>query len=1554
MPILQHHPWVFKSYSGGANTDHNKELSQDESEYVDSRNGRLRSGAGKDKILDKIKGEVVLYPKNFNTGDYFCIGAWNVNEDTVEFWTDKNYIEDPLIRVNGQVVCKSAGLGFRADRPLQGDTNDSCVGGEIFVTDYEQPIFIFNIKDMVDSLAAGSTKYFSGFNADLYKATLKNPLDIPAFIELVSVGGGGGLPYGSYSYSIRYVTEEGDRTNFSVETPTIDVPAGNGTDSYEHRWIKTFGGAPAPSVKGSYGIKIKFRVTNLYNYNYIEVRRVAYNQGAGLTSIPSPKIVARIPITAGQIDIITFIDPSDAIDPVLTIADNEDLQQFSTFNTCKTLRYYNKRLVPMNIKYPSRKVDGVRFLEDSDGTSGFPIIYPLGDRGHSDAFLYAYRKDLISGERHNYGAVIFDGSGGPSFVVEMTDPQMTNIKTAPNHRDPLGAKALNYCVSSGLGAPQAADVTNSLNYVYEIWDLKNAVTKEGNDIFNICNEGHVIGSPADPYSPLTPKNDGDPDVLGHRFRINDEVRTSALSWTSYRPKGFAPNYWTRGITIKGLDAATLPNWAKAFAIVKSKPAKRVVCQGIGIYKLTAAVKTSVGIGYSSGISKALDTVWFHSPDLQHGFVDGAIVADMQANPTNYKVQLISPVGYFSEVYNNIKKTAARDRSCDIITYARIQDENGTINPTENSGQVEFGNYLNVTPGTTPASGNGNFKFGLVGFTPVTEGRNDYFVLTVDNAIYSFGSQGGSKSQGWDINEGKDFKEPFYIINIIRDGAQPPKGNTTNYYQTGHYQKIVSIIGKADGNPGKYDLVDERLDDCMPNFHDPNKANIDTYLFIEDTSGVEHVWLNVQHKTAAQKTAIFNTIQSAGFYNSGPYQVEGVYNCYKDSLERFYGVEFVVMSTTHNSSMFIPEENSLIKIRYDDRFPLAVYPGDHYIGETVFFPIDRYSPGNENEPDETQQFLFGSGLPYHGYKFNTNYFVQLKSYGAGNNVQDLEFKTLVDYIRQWAVMYPTEARACQPLMWGDKFPNVNYVMRPNKYKITSNMCGDNNKMYCQYFTDYPGEENSWGYGGFHVVPSNNGDYSVTLNDRIYTSKPLVGFKEQTDFCSRIIWSLERQVNAQDSPGLKTFPALNVKDISDNQGCIKYAYDANTGKGSNLYAVCGRGICLMLTNKSTLSDANAGQIAYMQTENFINEEYWLSKDVGMDAENWRTAAEVSALYGDSRIDTLFFVNRESAFSLVNNEVKDISKAEFGYHSTIFDNISSRVLPDYMTHLCAGYDRKHEEYWVHIDTTRDSRIIVSGYTELEASFIKEDGKLWLIDEKIIEVTNSVPVTITLPEDGPEEGFFVIFCNSGTSSVFIKNSSGAIIKTINPGQCFKISFIDGEYVSESYEDENEEIDSVKKTYVFNQIEQSWTGYLDYSFDKFLSKYHNTYGLRDLEMYNLNEGYSINGGNIAFEAVQSYNPDPASDKEFIRVKINSSSKPTRVEFLKEYNGPAQSWLDSSQGPLYLKDYRGYEQYVPRTDSSVAATRPRIQGRLIFTKIFHILAEDFSLISSGIQYKKIK
>ena len=128
---------------------------------------------------------------------------------------------------------------------------------------------------------------------------------------------------------------------------------------------------------------------------------------------------------------------------------------------------------------------------------------------------------------------------------------------------------------------------------------------------------------------------------------------------------------------------------------------------------------------------------------------------------------------------------------------------------------------------------------------------------------------------------------------------------------------------------------------------------------------------------------------------------------------------------------------------------------------------------------------------------------------------------------------------------------------------------------------------------------------------------------------------------------------------------------------------------------------------------------------------------------------------------------------------------------------------------------------------------------------------------------------------------------------------------------------------------------------------------MRDGATFELNKGTQINNAPINASVVGLSSKPITEAKEWIRIRVNSSTKPTKVEFFDDttqvINGTPQSSLLASQ----LKNYRGYEQYIPRKDLSVAPNRDRIQGRLLLFKIVHNLEEEFRVVDTVVQYKTL-
>lgn len=1503
------------TFNLGANTSEEKELSgskEGSGEYIIGRNQRSVSSEGNTGDSEKIKGEELFYQRNV-PGDYQCIGAITVNKDIVEVWSSANNALEPFIRVNGVVVLKSLLFDYRPDMPLQMDRNQNELGGEIFITDDRIPPMIFNVQDMVDSLTTAPTKYFSAFDPKLYSVNLFAPLDIPVFVETVNVGGGGGLPVGTYSYQIRYSNKEGDRTNLSQRTPQIPIVQNYSSQSFQYPGVKTYGDEPSPDSNTRYGIKLRFRVTNLQGYDFIEVVRTSYNTNGGINFVPAPKTIAKIDIFNGEISVKDFVDPIES-NTNLVLSDEDITREITFIKAAKAIRYFDRRTTLMNVELASKDSD-LEFLELNDKKM-FPVIDRIGKIGFNDPYNFVYRRHYMHGERFGFGVQLWDGVGGKGFTTKV--PEFTSYQV-PNRRDPVNPDTELYSYG---GTVFTTSVFNTVTKTHEVFDHVDAVaktdhcsfkniyhnkiasfilgTKGESNVKEDCDEtsGEIeshgakvyVGNKVSPYyHPFTPVRANDTNVEGHNYRVNTQVCKAMANVVpafidppagdreAYAPSIFSPDYHSQGMALTGV--ANFPDWAKSFSVVRTEAAGRVVAQGIGMYKLNPADYKL--IGQNKLTTKDSDTFWFFSPDIENGIVSGSLINDIIDSPESYSLQFVSPLGFASEVYSfdAFNLTQLRDRSIDMMVYARMQFDqqtNGRINPMEDPNMgidggdgnryIAYGKWRNVDqqPGTFTGPDAGNTNFEIASATRITEGRGTYMQIKLNGAsLYGSGSTGGTVDADFEDAGLKNFTEPFYMVNIVQNGAIVKDQNIENYRITSHYQKLESIIGQGNSKLGqKFILVDERWEDAIPALDSGHPtAATDRYIYIKKaTTGVVEKWINVTFKSAGLIATIANAISTTGSYLGtikGMYRHEII-----DPSQRFFNIVF-------NVSGFYPLDGDQVIIRYDNTAPIRFWGGDSVIGESIFAPIDREASANgeglvssatDAAPDS--QFPFGIGFPYRLWKMNPRYY-QIRRTKAGalaNVIQDRDWGYL-GYIRQMCVMFTAESRVALPYASNNDyplqfFPLINYVIRPHRWDPDLSL-SDNN-IYPDYESDYgPTEKDQWKWGGFRFRQNLNPDYS-TLAPKEFVSKPKFGYTEKTRFYTRCMWSLPRQINQQNTPGLKTFPANNSFDIDDNQGEIKYAYSATTDKGENLYAITNTGICLLVTKKSILSDVGAGELAYMAANTFIKNQYWLNKEIGMYDEMWRSAVESYIPVTDSsgaevRMEGLFFANNESAFLFMGNSLKDVGRIK--YHDTLYPESLMKIQPGYTSHVTAGFDKYHQEYWLHVDT-------------------------------------------------------------------------------DPGQP----------------------GTTVRTDVFSQKNERWFGTNDYRFDRFLSLGNRTFGLRNVQTYELGKGFIINGAPIVYEITTAVAPAFFVDKEFIRVRINTGEevKPSKVEFYKTYGGSVVASIDPSLGPLYLKMYRGFEQYVPRMLQSVSANRDRLQGRLVIVKITHDTAGDFRVINLGVQYKEIK
>ena len=1690
----QHHPYDIRTYSKGANRDLEDELhNSDEGAAIDANNMRTLSMDGDNASYKKINGEELLYPNVDNrctiagtpqfgqplASTYGCIGVIEINDHIVEFWADSNGSLPSFIRIDGVIVLQSPDFPITYDHPLQLDKNESCVGGEVYLTDYNVPPMLFNIEDLMtnggmfgDELC--TQKYFDEFNINEHLLILAIALNRPVFIKLTSssaginqVLGAGGLPVGYYTYAFRYVTEDGERTAFSAPTPQIPMVVKDSDSCPRYPSSQTHSKAADISSPSTLGIHFKLRVDNTNNYDFIEILRVSWNVEDPKGTPAFREIIGKVDIVDGELNVINFLDLGAEAEEVLS--EDQATEVLAAIQRAKAIRYFDSRLYLMNIEYGSRDIDEDVVIDgEVDGTAMFPTIEKIDTDGHTDPWKHTYHKAYMHREKHGWGLMVWDEQGNRSYVRQIQN--FTNYEL-PSRRDSTTTITDD---SSYRGTARAANTSGAVTQTHEVFDLANGLSKDDACQFkNIINADNTVCAlaagkrkskvelPNAPYNcnnlpaecgtttkrikahevgfqPFTPTSQDSDDCSGTEFWVNTRVKNGGTEtgWQEYRPKGFAPDYYALGVGLKGV--INLPTWAKAFSVVRTPRAGKVVAQGIAFYALEQA-----GGKFGVGGGKETDRAWFYSPDIDPLIgIDPTVVDDIIANPSNYEIQCQSPLGFFSEIYsfNNAESGSGlfgqSDSGVDMMVYARVMREiignAGTaevINPNESPnmgigdggyrytafGKWRADNFADVPFQPFTNGGNGNRTFDILDFQTVNEGNrgSTYYNILLSDDLWSNNGAGGA-FKGEDKGM-RSWHEPVYIINIVRKQADIPETNITNYEYIGHYQKTESTVGVGDFTDNQeFEIVDERWEDCVTRASNiPAGSNVyldlERFVFIEDVNGNRRRWVNVTDKTPAQITTILTSLQNTGTAtvtdSSGSYTVYGVYTHTEviDNTAPIFTLVFNYFNTAFNKNFFSPQAEEKVIVQYDSRLPLRVFGGDTTVGEAIFAPLDKQygSDGDTVSPKTINDFQWNLAFPYLRYELNPRIYVVNRTTGA-NKVQDQDqFKfdnglgVNPSFLRQMCVMFSVSSRINMNYAYNiedpqnaleQAFPMVNYKMRPYEWDAKSFSGGDlatiyetDNNLHEGYKDVYEAEYQWWGHGGFRFLPQTKADNSLGG----LTSVPKVGFEEQNLFCTRVIWSEKRPPNIQDTPSVRTFPALNQYDISDDTGEIKFAWDDISGKGNNLYAITDSGICLLLVDKRIVHEINADELATVGSDvGGILNQLWINKDIGMTDEMWRSAAEYS--------NVLYFCNYRSAYQFSSNAVVDIGRKN--YHSKLYLEYLKEFGAHYDDHITGVYDIYHNEYWVSFEKIGSlgdggSQEGVVNHDLIDILNIVDpqydpsdefpDFDAGVTDGDVVNLNNClgldpVPVYIgganNLLLDGNTTFSVCVKCTNGlTAEVQYYNNdtnSYIVLATITEGECYCFSSdsLDSAgrpiWVAENCNpfDGDDDLGQYEHpTLMYGASQEYWQGTNDHQFDRFLAIENRLYGMRGVETYQLDKGKIINGEPIDAELVQACAAVQPKDKQYVRIRVNSDNKPTSIEFFNNLeqclNNNVQAELDAVANPNILKDYHGFEQYIPRKTD---APHNRMEGRLLVFKIKHNLEEDFKVVSTAIQYKPLK
>ena len=1183
----------------------------------------------------------------------------------------------------------------------------------LFIADGDGLPLILDIDDMVTSV--GTDKYFADFVRSSYSITFNSELTPPRFLILQDIGSGSGMKCGAYIYMYRLVDEGGDRTGWSMPSVTIPVvgnddrlPRVLDSSHTEVMGWKTYGGNPGDDSK--YGVRLRIHIVNTSGFKYVELGRFSYIAGGpigdiasfGVTPLLSSADGTTVDITQSIVSTVEFIDSSKV---VWENSSDFLMSQLSKINSVDTIRYFADRLVMGGIRYADTDFSNTftlsEFFKDDDGTSYnsdsiFPVLAPIGRSGHKSVYNQTYFKSYMHRDVRSLGIIFDDGAGGYSQAIPLV-----NFLELPHASEPMSnasSKFTDYLHRKLYGVTPVYDelVSSTLNpgitgRTYSLWNDYSCIPCLNTKVYSLSNAG---------YDPYRPTGRSDNDVLSYTYRHSGDIvgyrdTSKAYAVNKSQISGYFPKYFSLGLALAGINFTNLPSWVKGFSIVQTEQDNRVLAQGIAMYNLTPIFNTT-----TDKPKKLLDSVSVHFSDLDRSIgIYPGIIDDLISNPQNYQLQLMDPVGFFSEGYSpknfvdgvvdgDLEEKGsggpvATNTERDLLTFANVKRPSKT-NPYDSSSAVsivQFGKYrlasltnpisdkydsntprnsyiFNITNVSIKESYGENYSNNRI---RQLDSRTTVLDLTLDDNIYSTNDVFVGYTMDSNFTEHRAFHEPWYIVNLIRKSEGVSNANVTKYSSIGHHQRLSTTVGVGNGGALVVKLVTNRINDIL--YVDGKAWYLVPYYKDWTTLSI--------YTTLITNASTFATDINRAVFGIARWRLDeyGSYEVYFEEAP-VGGVP---------SSRTIPAEGSIIEMRYNSYSPIELFGGDHVVSENICAYVDmQYNQGVSTSKTPITKYTtrFHIGFPLPIYRFNTKY------------------RDVFYYVRQWIIQYVALTRTNIPFISGDSYPNRNYMLKPadkafhkdisegrdldtlyNKQAYTDmlNEAG----IDLRYLEDYEDQFPYIGYGGFVIPQTTNIDYSKKYSSSHYTL-PLVGFTAITYFPNRVVWSMTDNGITQDTPGLKTVLASAVYDTKSEYGSIirmfhfRDTLGAGADRANDLYIVAESGVCRLMTSRALLSTVDDNTLAVLPKEGtFIQREDWVDGSHGIEQGNQYLAVE--------KPDSLYYLSDDDIYTLTVEGIKPIG---MGYHKKVLAMVNAAKVAG-VTKWAAWF-RKYGEVIFLVDGT------------------------------------------------------------------------------------------------------------------------------------------------------------------------------------------------------------------------------------------------------------------------------